>query len=75
MEPNLTLKGLIYGKYGKEVALAQKLGWPKQRLNRITTGRSMPNIEEVNALASALDTPVDQMISIFLAYKSPNRQQ
>lgn len=66
MEPNLALKGLIYGKYGKEVTLAKALGWSKQRLNRITTGRSMPNVEELNALAVALDTPVEQLVHIFL---------
>lgn len=66
MEPNLALKGLIYGKYGKEVNLAKALGWSKQRLNRITTGRSMPNVEELNALAVALDTSVERMVHIFL---------
>ena len=66
MEPNLALKGLIYGKYGKEVNLTKALGWSKQRLNRITTGRSMPNVEELNALAVALDTSVERMVHIFL---------
>lgn len=74
METNFELKGLIYSKYGKETVLADKLGWPRQRLNKITTGRKTPNIEELNELAQALDEPVDRMLHIFLRKKSPNGQ-
>ena len=52
MEPNLALKGLIYGKYGKEVNLAKALGWSKQRLNRITTGRAMRQITTMTTTAT-----------------------
>lgn len=74
METNFELKGLIYSKYGKETVLADKLGWTRQRLNKITTGRKTPNIEELNELAQALDEPVDRMMHIFLPKKSPNGQ-
>lgn len=69
------LRGLIYGKYESETQLAQELGWTKQRLNVITTGRREPNLEEVEALASKLDKSVEDMVYIFLRHKSPNRQQ
>ena len=71
----LELKGLIYGKYDNETDLANELGWTKQRLNQITTGRREPNLEEVEALAGKLDTTVGDMVYIFLRNKSPNRQQ
>ena len=71
----IELRGLIYGKYESETQLAQELGWTKQRLNVITTGRREPNLEEVEARASKLDKPVGDMVYIFLRHKSPNRQQ
>lgn len=75
MAKNIELRGLIYGKYESETQLANELGWTKQRLNVITTGRREPNLEEVQALAEKLDKSVGDMVHIFLRYKSPNRQQ
>lgn len=75
MTANVELKDMIHEKYGKEVALANRLGWPRQRLNKITTGRRLPDIEELNDLANALERPVNEMIIVFLGKKSPNGQQ
>lgn len=61
-----TLKTLILNQYGTESALARELGWTRQRLNRITTGRTMPDIEELNALSCSLHKPVGELILIFL---------
>lgn len=71
----IELRGLIYGKYETESMLAQDLGWTKQRLNVITTGKREPDLEEVEALAEKLGKPVGEMVYIFLRHKSPNRQQ
>lgn len=60
------LKTMIHDQYGREAALARELGWPRQRLNRITTGQTMPDIEELNALAISLHKPVGELIHIFL---------
>ena len=69
------LRGLIYGKYESESRLADDLGWPKQRLNKITNGNKEPDLEEVVALAGKLGTSVEKMVYIFLHHKSPNGQQ
>jgi len=69
------VRGLIYAKYATETELAKELGWPKQRLNVITNGVREPDLEEVVALAQKLEKPVEEMIYIFLRWKSPNRQQ
>lgn len=74
-EKNYELKDMITAEYGKETALAARLGWTRQRLNKITTGRKMPDIEELNDLAGALHKPINEMILIFLPQKSPNEQQ
>ena len=75
MSKIIELRGLIYGKYETESKLAQDLGWTKQRLNVITTGKREPDLEEVEALAEKLGKPVGEMVYIFLRHKSPNRQQ
>lgn len=70
----IELRGLIYGKYETETQLAHDLGWSKQRLNVITTGRREPDLEEVAALADKLGRSVEEIFYIFLRQKSPNRQ-
>ena len=71
----IELRGLIYSKYETEKQLAQDLGWTKQRLNVITTGKREPDLEEVEALAEKLGQSVGDMVYLFLRHKSPNRQQ
>lgn len=71
----IELRGLIYGKYETETQLAHDLGWSKQRLNVITTGRREPDLEEVAAIAEKLGRSVEEIFYIFLRQKSPNRQQ
>ena len=71
----IELRGLIYGKYETETQLANDLGWTKQRLNVITTGRREPDLEEVAALADKLGRPVEEIFHIFLRHKSPNGQR
>ena len=69
---NLELRGLIHGKFQSESACADKLGWSKQKLNRISTGKQMPDVEEVWELANVLETPLEKMFLIFLPEKSTN---
>lgn len=74
MQTNFELKSLIYGKYKNQSALAEALRWPRQRFSKIVTGQRMPDVEELNELAAALDEPIDRLVQIFLREKSPNRQ-
>lgn len=52
--------------------MAKKLGWTRQRLNKITTGAHEPDIYEAAALAGVLNISVDGIADIFLRHKSPN---
>lgn len=61
------LKALIYKKYDTEAEFARAIGWPRQRLNKITSGRKEPTISEVNEISVGLDEPVQQIASFFLA--------
>lgn len=60
------LRGLIYTHYNSESALADAIGWTRQRLNRITSGKKVPSLNDLDALAEALDTTVGELAQIFL---------
>ena len=63
----LALNGLIHGKYESQAQLADVLGWPRQRLNKIVNGDKEPDLDEVKALADALDDSLEHIANIFLA--------
>lgn len=63
---NMKLRGLIYSKYLNESDFARNLGWSKQQLNRITTGRKLPDLMEVKTLANALNVTIQDLFDIFL---------
>lgn len=69
------IKLMIHEKYRSEAECARKIGWRRQRLNKITNGLSEPSVYELNEIAKALDTSVNHLVPIFLAMKSPNEQQ
>lgn len=75
MEKVKELRGLIYSQYNSETEFAHFIGWPRQRVNKITNGLKEPDINELNVLAEALNVSVGEMAQIFLRHKSPNRQQ
>ena len=72
MSKILRLSGLIHQGYGSETALANAMGWSRQRLNRITNGKKIPDIIEVGELAKALGTSFSLMANIFLPSGSTN---
>ena len=50
-----------------EAECARKMGWSRQRLNKITTGKKMPDIAELNCIAAVLERNADELLHIFLA--------
>lgn len=71
MEKNLELSGMIHAKYYNESAMAKSMGWSRQKLNRITTGRKLPDLQETKEIALALDKTLQEVADIFLSTKSP----
>lgn len=69
------LRSKIYGKYKSEAEFARSLGWSRQKLNKLTTGKKLPDIEELNQLSSELGIEVGELLHIFLRAKSTNEQQ
>lgn len=60
------LRGIVYSRYRSESEMAKQMGWPKQRLNKITTGAKEPTVQELNELAIALDMEIGRLAQIFL---------
>lgn len=71
MSKNMKLNGMIHSKYKNETEMASALGWTRQRLNIITNGKKMPDLDEAVKIAGALDQPLDTIANIFLGEKSP----
>jgi len=65
----LELSGMIHSKYGSEVNMADAMHWSRQRLNKITNCKKVPNLYEVLELANALGTDYMTMAHIFLSQK------
>ena len=71
-EARREIRSMIYGKFDTEKDCADAMGWPRQRLNKITTGKKEPSVSEVVALAHAVDRSVEYVANIFLRMASPN---
>ena len=67
-------RGMIYSRFENEAACARKLGWPRQKLSKITNGTKEPDVAELAGLAGVLECSVDELAQIFLQFKSPNGQ-
>ena len=66
------LRDMIREKFRSEAECARKMGWSRQRLNKITTGKKMPDIAELNCIAAVLERNADELLHIFLAAQSTN---
>lgn len=60
------LRGLICAKYRSEAACAREIGWSKQRLNKITNGKKIPDVTELNCIAVALGCDAGDLLRFFL---------
>jgi len=72
MAKNLQLSSMIHAIYGSESQMAQAMGWSRQRLNRITNGKKVPDLYELDDIATALNTPFLSVAHIFLEKRSTN---
>ena len=64
---NNGLRGMICSKYRTEAACAREMGWSKQRLNKITNGKKIPDVTELNCIAVALGCDAGDLLQFFLS--------
>ena len=55
-----------------ETDMASAMGWSRQRLNKITNGKKVPDLFELDDMASALGSTVMDLAHIFLQSRSTN---
>ena len=65
----------IKNKFASEAACSRALGWDRQRLNKITIGKMLPDVNDLNALSVVLEISVGELAGFFITEKSPNEQQ
>lgn len=61
---NERFSSAIKDRYPTYSAFARELGWPRQKVNKILYGRS-PKVSEINAIGSALQLPIAEVVSFF----------
>jgi DNA-binding phage protein len=62
------LRGLIYSKFDSETTFAKHIGWSRQRLYKITSGKKEPDINEVREIAAGLGVDAMLLVDIFIRY-------
>jgi len=64
--PDVELKNRIRAKYGSESEMARQIGWPRQRLNKITNGIKEPDVAELHVIAVSLGLSISKVATFFL---------
>ena len=68
-------RSLVFRHFDTEAEFARKIGWNKQKLNKISNGETVPSIADLALMAPELHTSTGILADIFLHYMSPNEQQ
>jgi hypothetical protein len=63
---NGKLRGAIYSKFKSASAFADALGWTKQKLSNVLTGKKIPNVTEIADMARAMKMSNAELLAIFL---------
>jgi transcriptional regulator with XRE-family HTH domain len=66
------LRDKIYGKFHSQAAFSRKIGWGVNRINKILTGKSIPDVNDCADIASVLNLSREEYIGIFIPCLSPN---
>lgn len=60
------LRGMIYARYRNASECARALGWQRNKLSVIVTGRKEVSLREAAALAGALGCGLEEMAEVLL---------
>jgi hypothetical protein len=66
------IKAELLQRFGSEAEAARQLGWPRQRLNRLTNCVRQPKMSDLTALGRILEKPPSEVVKFFLPDESPN---
>lgn len=66
------LKGEIVAVFGTQDSFSKAIGWHRNKVSRLITGKYIPDIDEAAKISSLLNLSSDKYCEIFLSKKSPN---
>lgn len=66
------LRSAIHSVFSNESECARAMNWPRQRLNKITTGNKEPTVQELWELSNVLGKTVGEIAGFFLPSESTN---
>lgn len=66
------LRGEIVAEYRTQTAFADAIGWHKNKVTNMLTGKYKPDTDEVAKIADLLHLDAPKFCGIFLPKKSPN---
>lgn len=64
------LRGKIYTKYKSMAEFARDIGWSRQRLHNVMTGKKTPDVNDIKILQEALRLSESEVFLIFLPTRS-----
>lgn len=65
------LREKIYGEYGNQAKFSRAIGWNVNTINRILSGKRIPDVNEAAEIANALHLTIIEYRRIFLPNISP----
>lgn len=65
------LRRRIYGAFETQKAFATALGWHPNKLNKLLTGKYLPDVDEADAISKLLRLTNEEHCSIFSRIESP----
>lgn len=66
------LRGEIVAEYRTQTAFADAIGWHKNKVTKMLTGKYKPDTDEVAEITDLLHLDASKFCEIFLPGKSPN---
>ena len=68
------LRMAIYKNHASFSDFARAIGWSRQRLYRVTKGMHIPDVVELQEIATGLGISIESASWFFLPRKSPDEQ-
>ena len=62
----LSIRAVVYDKFKSIAALADAIGWTRQKATNIINGNQEPSLDDTNKLAKALGIGFEETANFFL---------
>ncbi len=69
------LRSMISTRFQSEAEFARAMGWSKQKMNKITTGKQLPDISELNKMSEMLDVGAPVLLRVFLPKQESKQKE